>query len=184
MADLPTYGRTNRPLDPLYTYGKQLKKVYARPDFTSEIAADDILILAEGLTVDTRIHRLLMPNGHLSIPSASAVTFGFYRRETEDRNSPLVAVDADALLTVDMSSSRDACDLLTHTTPADANAVAAEYEDRLKTIGELLTTSSQAYQSDFTVSGGFVLGAVLGTVVNFPTYRWDMDIEFEVPTIR
>lgn len=159
-------GKTAKPNNPLYQTGKVLTTVHARVFVdVSEIANGDVFVLAEGLSVGSRIHRILSPEATPALTAATNNDFGFYKKNPD---GTLTALDADILVDgTDLSSSIAQGDLLR------LNAAL----DRTKTIGELLSITSEKQPV-----GGVVLAMTMNTKATTNDRTLDLDIIIEHAT--
>jgi hypothetical protein len=81
---------TAKPLDPMFTVGRQLRVVQAQIALTGT-SNGDVVILAEGLPATARIVRVMLPKGCAQISGVSDVDLGFYASKTNK------VIDADAV---------------------------------------------------------------------------------------
>lgn len=79
-----------KPLDPMFTVGRQIRVVQAQIALTGT-ANGDVVILASGLPATARIVRIMLPKGVAQISGVSDVDFGFYETGTNK------VIDKDAV---------------------------------------------------------------------------------------
>ena len=80
-----------KPLDPMFTVGRQVRVVQASLDL-DDTSNGDVVILASGLPATARIVRIMLPKGVAQISGVSDVDFGFYASKTNK------VLDKDALV--------------------------------------------------------------------------------------
>lgn len=170
-------GRLAKQNNSFYEVGKKLVTVNFRFDIVpAEMAIGDICIMAEGLSVSDRIHRVLNPDDQTSVSGASNNDFGFYYRKHDGLplqqsiilNDDLVEVDKDIILDgANFGGISPALhgqgDLLRHNTNLD----------RTKNIGELL---GRSVDSDY--SGGLIFAWTMNVKPTLASkVDWDIVIE-------
>lgn len=159
-------GKAAKANNPLYQTGKKLSTVHTKVLVdVSELTDGDIFVLAEGLPIDARIHRIMSPEAVPALTAADDNDFGFYKK---DGDGNLVALDADILVDGgDLSSSIAQGDLLRLNSSLD----------RTKTIAELLGVGS-----DSEYVGGVVLAMTMNTKATTTDQTLDLDIVIEHAT--
>jgi len=151
--------------NPMYRTGKVLRTVHAELSVDISEATDgDVYVLAGGLTTNSRIHRIMAPEGIVKFAAADDNDLGFYYYKA----GVLTAIDADVLVDgLDIATAATACvDLLGTNTALD----------RTKTIGELVSLSP-----DNTYAGGIYLCMTINTKETTADKIIDLDVVIEDP---
>ncbi len=93
-----------KPLDPMFTVGRELRTVQAQIAIGSESANNDVIILAKGISPTARVARIMLPTGSAALTGCT-VDIGLYKmqknisaEETTDLATEYVAVDEDCLV--------------------------------------------------------------------------------------
>lgn len=164
MATIFNDGRVAKPNNPVFQQGKTYRTVNAKVSFDGDQANGDIVVLAESLTVDTRVARVLSVEPTPALAGMTSVQLGFYRKDT---NGTLTAVDADALWDAQsFAAAKAQGDLLRLNTTLD----------RSSTIGDILGTAVDA-----SFANGLVLALTL-IAAGSATGTLDLDIQLECAT--
>lgn len=130
-----TLGKTTNPKNPVNTVGKKFRTAHAVFSVTAAAAnAGDLYVLADGLTFDDRIARLISSSPALT--SASSCDLGFWYRKS-DGTLAKIATGADTVLWsgVTLATALSYRDLLTYLNSA---------LDTTKNIGQLLSLGVDA----------------------------------------
>lgn len=93
-----------KPLDPMFTVGRELRTVQAQIAIGAESANNDVIILAKGISPTARVARIMLPIGSAALTGCT-VDIGLYKmqknisaEETTDLATEYVAVDEDCLV--------------------------------------------------------------------------------------
>jgi len=159
-------GRTAKPSNPVYRTGKKMKTVTSKVSIdVSEATNGDVYVLAEGLTVNSRIHRIMLPQGAVQFAAAADNDIGFYYM----KGSTLTAVDADILVDGwDLTAAATACiDVLSKNSSLNKSS----------TIGDLVSLNS-----DSTYADGLYLCLTVNTKETTADKVLDFDVVIEEPT--
>lgn len=166
MAEHKTLGATASPKNGMYKEGKVLRRVHAEVDIAAaSVGAGDIVVLAEDIPLNGRVHRINAVQAIGSITGANDNDIGFY---TRDGSGALVALDdgAELVETLDISSGLAAGDVLAQNSSLD----------RTKTVAELAGVKRDAGYQDIVLGWKSVADPTADLVL-------DLDIELEVPTV-
>lgn len=139
------------PTDPLFNSGVKLRTVIATITIDASSADGDVVILAKGITYDTKVVGIRLPTVVSGITQLSDVDFGLYKTEAmaaDDLVSAIsgAVIDKDILVDgIDLSSAKAAnVDILS--------------SDRAKSIAALLSS-----QTDKEPAGGVNICATINT---------------------
>lgn len=159
MATIYTLGNQAKPKKPVYYNGRVLKTVHAQFTKGASDANGTIYVLAQGLPVSARIHRLQLPSGVAATAGLTSVDFGFYKADNA------TAITANALVSAQTFATALAnIDLLSVNGSLD----------RTKTIGQLLSLTPETEPQ-----GGVTLAATANTSgANAVTIDMDIVIEY------
>jgi len=157
-------GKAAKPKNPFYVTGKHLQTVQSRLLVdVSEAAANDVYVLAEGLSGAARVHRIRAAVASGTLTAANDNDIGFYKYKSD---GTLVAVDKDILVDGADYSGGIALgtDLLSGMSAANA----------VKSIAELLGVGV-----DSDPVGGYVLAMtmIVAATTNDRTLDFDVVIE-------
>lgn len=81
-----------KPRNALYSTGKELRTIHAKIDKKADTADGTAFILASGLSLSARVHRIMFPKGTPALAGLTSVDFGFYRKSDD------TVLKADALV--------------------------------------------------------------------------------------
>jgi len=153
--------------NPFYQTGKKLTTVQARHLVdVSAGAANDIYVLAEGLNLTDRIHRIVAAVASGTLTAANDNNIGFYKKNAD---GTLTELDQDILIDgADYSGGiAIGTDLLSGLSAADA----------VKSIGEHLGLGAD---SDYV--GGIVLAMTMVVAATTTDRTLDFDVQIEDAT--
>ena len=93
-----------KPLDPMFTVGRELRTVQAQIAIGASSANGDVVILAKGVPPTARVARIMLPVGSSALTGCT-VDIGLYKmqknisaEETTDLATEYVAIDEDCLV--------------------------------------------------------------------------------------
>lgn len=93
-----------KPLDPMFTVGRELRTVQAQIAIDASSANGDVVILAKGVPPTARVARIMLPTGSSALTGCT-VDIGLYKmqknisaEETTDLATEYVAIDEDCLV--------------------------------------------------------------------------------------
>ncbi len=93
-----------KPLDPMFTVGRELRTVQAQIAIGASSANNDVIILAKGISPTARVVRIMLPKGSSALTGCT-VDIGLYKmqknisaEETTDLATEYVAIDEDCLV--------------------------------------------------------------------------------------
>lgn len=93
-----------KPLDPMFTVGRELRTVQAQIAIGASSANGDVVILAKGVPPTARVARIMLPVGSSALTDCT-VDIGLYKmqknisaEETTDLATEYVAIDEDCLV--------------------------------------------------------------------------------------
>jgi len=158
-------GRTAKANDPMYRTGKKLKTVASKLSIDISEATDgDVYVIAEGLTANSRIHRIMAPGGIEAFDAAADNDIGFYYM----KDGALTAADADILVDgVDLTTATPCLDLLSKNTSLN----------RYSSVGDLLSLNSDSIYTEV------YLCLTINTKETTTDKTIDLDIVIEESTI-
>lgn len=148
-----------KPRNALYTTGKELRLVHAQIEKKADTANGAVFVLASGLPLSARIHRITFPKGTPALTGLTNVDIGFYRKSDD------TVLKADALV--------KAKSFATALTNIDIVGDGVTEFDNTATIGELLGLGT-----DQTPAEGVNLCVTVNEAGN-ATGVLDMDILIE-----
>ena len=151
--------------NPMYRTGKKLTTVHSQLTVdASELTNGDIFVLAGGLPLDARVHRIFSPNATPALTAATDNDIGFYKMV----DGALVALDKDIVVDgATLASALSTRDLLSLNSSLD----------RSKTIGELLSLTNEKEPAS-----GVYLCLTMNTKSTADGVL-DLDIVVEYPTM-
>ena len=159
MATWQNKGKTAKPYNPMYQTGKKLIVVHAvAPIDVSEVANNDVWILAGPLSVSSRIHSIKV-NKAFDLAAANDNNFGFYKKNVD---GSYTAIDADILVDgIDLTASSGLI--------AGYNILVANTSlDRSDSIGELLSLNNDS------------MPVYLGMQMVVKETTTDVDLDFDI----
>lgn len=99
MATIYNQGKTALPNNPFYVTGKHLQTVQSRLSVTVATAAvGDLYVLAEGLSLASRIHKIVPKNTSGTLTAATSNDVGFYKYNSAGALVPVNTASPNVLV--------------------------------------------------------------------------------------